>query len=104
MYFHICLIHMLHLLEKLQFIISESDASVKVKIDSVTIENKDGFVYSIIGMPLVFIYISAGYINVSSDIIITKQHNPGDKYRIYAISVNLPRISSGTIKFEIAYI
>ena len=104
MYFHICLIHMLHLLEKLQFIISESDASVKVKIDSVTIENKDGFVYSIIGMPLVFIYISAGYINVSSEIFITKQHNPGDKYRLYAIYVHLPQISSGTIKFEIAYI
>ena len=55
-------------------------------------------------MPLVFIYISAGYINVSSDILITKQHNPGDKYRIYAITVYLPKISSGTIKFEIAYI
>ena len=43
-------------------------------------------------MPLVFIYISAGYISVSSEIFITKQHNPGDKYRLYAISVHLPQI------------
>ena len=55
-------------------------------------------------MPLVFIYISAGYISVSSEIFITKQHNHGDKYRLYTISVHLPQISSGTIKFEIAYI
>ena len=52
-------------------------------------------------MPLVFIYISAGYINVSSEIFITKQ---SDIHRLYAISVHLPQIYSGTIKFEIAYI
>lgn len=59
------------------------------------------FIYSIIGIPLAFIYISAGTINVSSDILVTKQ---SDKYRLYAIAVYLPKISSGTIKFEIAYI
>lgn len=58
------------------------------------------FVYSIIGIPLAFIYISAGTINISSDIIVTKQ---SDKYRIYAIAAYLPKISSGTIKFEIVY-
>lgn len=40
-------------------------------------------------------------INVSSDIIVTKQ---SDKHRLYAIAVYRPKISSGTIKFEIVYI
>lgn len=54
------------------------------------------------GMPLSFIYLSASLtISLTSDITIIKVT---DNSRLYTIRGYLSKISSGTIRFEIAYI